>query len=1005
MNAENFKNPPKEYREVPFWSWNDDLETGELLRQIDEMDKQGWGGFFMHSRKGLVTEYLSDEWMARIMDCIEEAGKRGMGAWLYDEDKWPSGFCGGKIPLLGGEYRQKALLMREGELELCPGDVELLKTYAATKVGSRGYSGITCIDEAGAEQWQKNGFTILRFFKWTQPIGPNRFNNTAWVDLLNPSVTEAFLESTHEKYARYAAKEFGKTVPGIFTDESTILYWAYAPKTALPWSQHFEEYFLKEHGYNIGDHLPYLFIDMAGFERIRYDYWKVVTGCFVENYVRKVFEWCEKHNLKYTGHFMAEDYFEFTMQYIGSLMPAYEYMHIPGADHLNRNINDVMTVKQVTSVAHQLGKERTLCEMFGCGGQNFSFEHHKWIADWNFIHGMNLINPHLSLYSMRGERKRDYPPNLFYQQPWWEHSRKMADYCARLSYILSRGNRVTDVLVLHSIESAWCCYNPTDVVLDGEGQLDTPDTWIEYQPSRKFKVNDLSFKFNLLINMLLRLHYDYDLGDEAIIAGHGSTEGGMFKVGQAAYSVVIVPSSITLRSSTVKLLKDFAQSGGTLIFMDELPYLVDGRPAPGMLDAVTAGAFVLPLDEVQLKQCLDSCISNRVTVEGDGNEEVWYHLRKFENKTVVFFANTDREKEKTAALRIGAKGHAEQWDIFKGDVCKIPFTYDENAVKLTYTFPPAGSLLLVIDEGRKPEPAQTPVIKQIESIELEDKWEIRPADKNCLTLDYCRLDNDGCEAADLMPVHRALGKVMELRKDFCLSYFFEVDSWNGSGGTLVAESVRDFDIRLNGVPVNGRFGDGHWLDRSFKTCDIADLVKPGTNVVELKAIWHEDIEVEAIYILGDFRVENRSNREFSLVDMAGRITAGNLVQQGYPFYTGRMSFRSRWTPDGGETVRYFVEVEQEGSIAVELSVNGKKMEAGFVRPYIWDITQNVLQGENDIEIILTTSLHNLLGPHHSTKGEIIACAPASFRDETTWTDAYFFIELGLRRVRIHKYST
>lgn len=44
------QNPPKAYRPVPFWSWNDRLESEETRRQIKEMDEQGMGGFFMHAR-------------------------------------------------------------------------------------------------------------------------------------------------------------------------------------------------------------------------------------------------------------------------------------------------------------------------------------------------------------------------------------------------------------------------------------------------------------------------------------------------------------------------------------------------------------------------------------------------------------------------------------------------------------------------------------------------------------------------------------------------------------------------------------------------------------------------------------------------------------------------------------------------------------------------------------------------------------------------------------------
>jgi len=81
--------PPKKYRPSPFWSWNADLKPEELRRQIRLMHDAGLGGFFMHARSGLQVEYLSDEWMKCVEPSLDEAGKLGMDAWLYDENGWP----------------------------------------------------------------------------------------------------------------------------------------------------------------------------------------------------------------------------------------------------------------------------------------------------------------------------------------------------------------------------------------------------------------------------------------------------------------------------------------------------------------------------------------------------------------------------------------------------------------------------------------------------------------------------------------------------------------------------------------------------------------------------------------------------------------------------------------------------------------------------------------------------------------------------------------------------
>ena len=51
------KDIPNKYKSFPFWSWNDELEEEELVRQIDWMHESGIGGFFMHARGGLTTPY------------------------------------------------------------------------------------------------------------------------------------------------------------------------------------------------------------------------------------------------------------------------------------------------------------------------------------------------------------------------------------------------------------------------------------------------------------------------------------------------------------------------------------------------------------------------------------------------------------------------------------------------------------------------------------------------------------------------------------------------------------------------------------------------------------------------------------------------------------------------------------------------------------------------------------------------------------------------------------
>ena len=92
-----FADPTSEYRAAPFWAWNTKLDKNELLWQIEELHKMGFGGFHMHSRSGMGTEYLGGDFMDLVKACCDKAKKEDMLAYLYDEDRWPSGFAGGYV--------------------------------------------------------------------------------------------------------------------------------------------------------------------------------------------------------------------------------------------------------------------------------------------------------------------------------------------------------------------------------------------------------------------------------------------------------------------------------------------------------------------------------------------------------------------------------------------------------------------------------------------------------------------------------------------------------------------------------------------------------------------------------------------------------------------------------------------------------------------------------------------------------------------------------------------
>lgn len=124
------------------------------------------------------------------------------------------------------------------------------------------------------------------------------------------------------------------------------------------------------------------------------------------------------------------------------------------------NRTEYTTVKQVQSAVRQYGRKGGVSELYGVTNWDFDFRGHKAQGDWQAAMGITVRVPHLSWVSMKGSAKRDYPASINYQSPWYEEYPYIENHFARLSTVLTRGNSIVDVGVIHPIESYWLHYGP-----------------------------------------------------------------------------------------------------------------------------------------------------------------------------------------------------------------------------------------------------------------------------------------------------------------------------------------------------------------------------------------------------------------------------------------------------------------------------------------------------------------------------------------------------------------
>ena len=246
---------------------------------------------------------------------------------------------------------------------------------------------------------------------------------------------------------------------------------------------------------------------------------------------------------------------------VSEAMRCYRNLNVPGVDIFYDRF-EYNTVKQATSVARQNGGRGVMSELYGVTNWTFDFEGHKGSGDWQAALGVTLRVPHLTWASMAGEAKKDYPASIGYQSLWFKEYSYIEDKFARNNVVLTRGRPVTRVGVIHPIESYWLCRGPI----------------VENFEEQNFREQ----AFGYLTMWLLQGLIDFDFVSESLLPDQISDNSPSrmerektLAVAACRYEIILVSNLRTIRSSTLKVLKEFAASGGKVLIAGESPTFID----------------------------------------------------------------------------------------------------------------------------------------------------------------------------------------------------------------------------------------------------------------------------------------------------------------------------------------------------------------------------------------------------------------------------------------------
>ncbi len=866
-----FQNPPTEYSTGPLWVWNDMLTDEQIRSTLRDLAKQKVKQVWVHPRPGLMTPYLSDQWFHLWRVALDEARRLDMNVWIYDENSYPSGFAGGWVPELMPESRGRGLKLTEAKTPPAWDTnllaVFLLKDGACENVTARVKTG----DVPGEGRYLVASVQRAKNSPWNA--------DRCYVDLLYPGVTEKFLEVTLEPYRKHFGKEFGKRIPGSFTDEPEL-----TPAGGWPWTEDLPAQFQKRWGYDLIESLASLRAEVGDWKRVRNNYFQTLLDLFIERWGKPYFDYCARNNLEFTGHYWEHGWPGCIGVPDNMAMSAWQQR--PGIDILmnqyredtHAQFGNVRACREISSLANQFGR-RTLVEVYGAGGWDLRFEDMKRIADWLEVLGVNTLNQHLDYVTLRGARKRDHPQSFSYHEPWWDAYHVSAGYLARLTAALCQGEQVNRILVLEPTTTAWM-YQGNDAKLGALG--------------------DSFFK---LLMALEAAQIEYDLGCEDVIKRHGKVENGQFRIGQRGYDVVVLPPHTeNLDERVVDLGEAFLNAGGRIVCLGEPPTRINGRESSRVAAGVGEAGWLAasPADAPALLQRWNRTNELQI-VRAAGDRGILFHMRRqLGDGELLFLVNTSSDAS-SAGEFVSKRQGIEQWDLYSAGVKPYPFTGSGASVRANFKLPPSGSLLLFLsDQQLKPGP---PGNEAVTVIQPAAKPSVRRVEPNVLTLDYVDITAGGetrkntyfylanqfafkKNGLERNPWDSAVQFKDELitkkfapDSGFTASYKFTIASAVPKNLAIVIERPDLYTITCNGKPVAAEatrrplrsagkatppphVGDysvefkDWWLDKAFGKISIASAARVGENIVAITAlpftIYHE---LEPAYVLGDFTLK------------------------------------------------------------------------------------------------------------------------------------------------------
>lgn len=545
----------------------------------------------------------------------------------------------------------------------------------------------------------EESWTILRIGHVNEgrKNGPAPEAGTGWeCDKLSTEGPEAH-------FAGYIGRLTNGTLQGGMLNGMLLDSWECYSQT---WTLKMEDEFNERMGYELRTWLPsifgYVIDNPETTSRFLHDWRSVVGDLFANKFYRRMAELGHEQGLTVVYETAGGDVFpaDFMEYFKYADFPMCEFWH-PYTTGYVGSLN-FKPIKPTASAARMYGKPRVAAESFTSFDLHWNehFEFLKDYADYHFIEGVthNVFhtythNPQIGFLPPGTSMGSKIGTPFLRGQTWWPYMKEFTTYLARCSYLLERGQSVSDVLWYIGDE-------------------------ISHKPDQEYP---------------FPAGYKYDYCNPDVLLNRLSVKDGLVVTPEGlSYKFIWIPENKRMLPETLEKLHALLEQGATVVAnapqrictlaggdetqgrFDKNVEAIWGKAADGAITTIGKGRLLAGVTIEKAIELLDL----KQDVQGDVR---WLH--RHVKGADWYFITPEKQQAFKGKVSFRAQGAAELWDPITGEITPLNVERQGEYASIELDMPKAGSCFVVFNHNKKQQKVEKVELANTQSI--DNKWTVQ----------------------------------------------------------------------------------------------------------------------------------------------------------------------------------------------------------------------------------------------------------------------------------------